>query len=294
MLCNVLIDCDCTTNDDGLYTPLHLAIMYYNAFLDSLDTSFSRRQFLLQDPSSLQIIELLIEKGNTVSVKFKMLVATCLTAGANINHQNAEGNTPLILACKYNHLDLVEMLVQVKEVEINLTNYNGETALHVACTSHMAPIVTTLLAYGANINCKDKVGHTPVFKACMFGDEQVLKLLLGHNPHLKQNLINDHDKDGNSPLMVTIQSTDCTKELVEYLLSLKSDLHVCNYQGNNVLHLFPSKCNLEIIELILDRDQSLLHKNNCNKEQPLHISAKHGNKDSVFLLIERLKQYSSY
>ena len=69
MLCNVLIDCDCTTNDDGLNTPLHLAITYYNAFLDSLDTSFSRCQFLLQDPSSLQIVELLIEKGSTVSGK---------------------------------------------------------------------------------------------------------------------------------------------------------------------------------------------------------------------------------
>ena len=209
--------------------------------------------------------------------------------GANVNHQDAEGNTPLILACKHDHLDLVKVLVQVEEVEINLANFNGETALHVACADHMIPIVTTLLSFGADVSCKNKIGHTPVFKACMSGDEEMLKLLLDDKPHLKQNLINDRDKDGNSPLMVAIQSDDCTKELVEFLLSLKSDLHVCNYQGNNTLHLVPSKCNLEIIELIIDQNHSLLHKNNCNKEQPLHIVAKHGNKDSVFLFIERLK-----
>lgn len=261
--------------------------MYYNAFLDAPDISFSHRQLLLQNPSNLQIVELLIEKG--VALWLAIYGQMLHIPGADVNQQDAEGNTPLLLACKYNHLDLVDMLVRVEEIKINLANCNGETALHVACAGHMTPIVTTLLSFGADVRCKNKIGHTPVFKACMFGDEEVLKLLLDDKPHLKQNLINDRDKDGNSPLMVAIQSTDCTKELVEFLLSLKSDLHVCNYQGNNVLHLFPSKCNLEIIELIIDQNHSLLHKNNCNKEQPLHIAAKHGNKDSVFLLIERLK-----
>lgn len=174
------------------------------------------------------------------------------------------------------------------EIKINLANHNGDTALHVACASHLTPAVITLLAFGASVNCRNKIGHTPVFTACMVGDEQVLKLLLHCGPNVKKNVLNDHDKNGNSLLMVAVQSTDCTKELVEFLLSLKSDLHTCNHQGNNVLHLFSSKCNPEIIDLIIDQEQSLLHKNNCNKEQPLHIAAKHGNKDIAFIFIERL------
>ena len=185
------------------------------------------------------------------------------------------------------------MLVQVKQVEIDLANYDGETALHVACTGHLAPAVTTLLSYGARVNCKNKFGYTPVFTACMVGDEKVLKLLLDHAPHLKQSLINDHDKDGSSPLMVAIQSKDCTIELVKFLLSLESDLNRSNYQGNNVLHLFPSKCDPEIIELILDHNQSLLNKSNCNKEQPLHIAARHDDVNITFLLIEKFGQHTS-
>ena len=185
------------------------------------------------------------------------------------------------------------MLVQVKQVEIDLANYDGETALHVACTGHLAPAVITLLSYGARVNCKNKFGYTPVFTACMVGDEEVLKLLLDHAPHLKQSLINDHDKDGSSPLMVAIQSKDCTIELVKFLLSLESDLNRSNYQGNNVLHLFPSKCDPEIIELILDHNQSLLNKSNCNKEQPLHIAARHDDVNIAFLLIEKFGQHTN-
>ena len=179
------------------------------------------------------------------------------------------------------------MLTELIDVKINLANYSGDTALHMACAGHMIPAVITLLAFGADTNSKNKNGHTPAFTACMVGDEQILRLLLCCGTDLKQTLINDHDKDGNSLLMVAVQSTDCTIELVQFLLSLKSNLHTSNSQGNNVLHLFQSKCNPEIINLIIDQDQSLLHKNNCNKEQPLHIAAKHGNKDSAFIFTER-------
>lgn len=268
--------------------------MYYNTFLDSLDISISRQ--FLQNPPHLKIVELLIEKGyyiaiasyGTVKVLGKnMRLIILFTVGANVNHQDAEGNTALLLACKKNHWDLVKVLAEVKKVKIDLANHNGDTALHIACADHLKLAVTTLLTCGASVQCKNKIGHTPVFTACMFGDEQMLHLLLCHVPDLIENLVNDLDKDGNSPLMVAAQSMHCTKEVVELLLSLKSNLHVYNNQGNNVLHLSVSQCNKEIVELITDQDQSLLHKNNCRKEQPLHIAAKNGNKDNVFLLIER-------
>ena len=64
-LCVIIIflvsDCDCTTDDDGLYTPLHLAIMYYNVFLDPLDISVSHK--LLSNPTHLKVIEILLEQG---------------------------------------------------------------------------------------------------------------------------------------------------------------------------------------------------------------------------------------
>lgn len=44
----------------------------------------------------------------------------------------------------------------------------------------------------------------------------------------------------------------------------------------------------EIIDLMIDQNQSLLHMNNCNKETPPHIAAKLGKKDSAFIFIERL------
>lgn len=61
MMTGIDPDCDCTTNNDGFYTPLHLAIIYYDTFLDSLDISLSNQ--LLQNSAHLKVVELLIEKG---------------------------------------------------------------------------------------------------------------------------------------------------------------------------------------------------------------------------------------
>jgi len=59
----VVSDCNCPTNDDGLYTPLHLAVMYYNIFLDPLNISVSSK--LLDNPAHLKIIELLLGQGKS-------------------------------------------------------------------------------------------------------------------------------------------------------------------------------------------------------------------------------------
>ncbi|XP_065896236.1 ankyrin repeat domain-containing protein 6-like [Dysidea avara] len=146
LLLNSKADCDCTTDDDGLYTPLHLAIMYYNVFLDPLDISVSHK--LLSNPTHLKVIEILLEQG------------------ADVNAQNAAGDSALMLACKNNHLDLIKMLAERNQTNIHLTNQDGDTALHVACAKHLKQAIPILLACNASVILKNRSGHTPIFTAC--------------------------------------------------------------------------------------------------------------------------------
>ena len=282
----ILSDCNCTTDDDGLYTSLHLAVMYYNVFLDPLNISVSSK--LLDNPEHLKIIELLLEQGKPTFQGYKKLLRECCYAtDTDVNAQDAAGDTALMLACKNGHLDLIKMLAERNQTNIHLTNQNGDTALHVACAQHLKEAIPILLACNASVLQKNNSGHTPIFIACKYGDSQILWLLLSHEHcHIKK-LINDCDEDGNSPLMVAVQSTYCSKEVVELLLMLKSNLHIRNSQGNNLLHLFTPHTDPEVGILIIDRDQSLLHDKNCSRDQPLHVAAANGLKDLAFLFIER-------
>jgi len=224
-------------------------------------------------------------------LKLSQLLVFYYTTGADVNAQNVAGDTALMLACNNNHFDLIEMLAERNQTDIHITNQNGDTALHVACTQHLKEAIPILLACNASIVLKNSSGHTPIFTACKHGDSQILKLLLSHDHSHTKKLINDCDEDGNSPLMVAVQSTHCSKEVVELLLMLKSNLHVRNGQGNNVLHLFTPHTDPEIGNLIIDQDQSLLHGKNCSRNQPLHVAAANGHKDLAFLFIERLNNW---
>ena len=59
-----------------------------------------------------------------------------------------------------------------------LPDNTGETRLHAAAESGTVEVLLHLLASGADLNSKNKVGITPLQRAAFFGRPEVLKLLL--------------------------------------------------------------------------------------------------------------------
>ena len=59
---------------------------------------------------------------------FLKIVQILLNHGANVNSQNQNGTSALIMASKYGHKDVVEMLIQ-RGARVNLQDYNGTSAL---------------------------------------------------------------------------------------------------------------------------------------------------------------------
>jgi len=58
-------------------------------------------------------------------------------------------------------------------------------------------IITFLIDNGANIDCKDNMGRTPLFMACEADDVHIVKLLVQH-----QCDVNTQTVDGDSPVKV--------------------------------------------------------------------------------------------
>lgn len=83
------------------------------------------------------------------------IVGKLVSAGASSNVPDRNGHTPCHLACQRSYVNCLEKLVmESKEVNLELKNYNGFTPLHEAVLASCTRSVKCLVENGANINSK--------------------------------------------------------------------------------------------------------------------------------------------
>lgn len=86
----------------------------------------------------------------------------------DINFQDENGNTVLILAATYGYTDLVEdILNKQPKPDLNIKNKLGETALARAILLGHAKIAKILINAGADVNIEDNDGNTPILLAAL-------------------------------------------------------------------------------------------------------------------------------
>ncbi|KAL4571318.1 hypothetical protein LXL04_018076 [Taraxacum kok-saghyz] len=87
-------------------------------------------------------------------------------------------NSPLHHAASQGHHEIVSLLIE-SEVDINLRNYRGQTALMQACQYGHWEVVMTLVLYKANINKTDHLnGATALHLAALNGHSRCIRILL--------------------------------------------------------------------------------------------------------------------
>lgn len=110
-----------------------------------------------------------------IGCKHKRVVALLLKAGAKINHQNADGCTPLAWAMRNDasrneRLDMAGLLLSYG-ADVNVQNHTGQTALHYAVGfDYNDPnegygdidLIKQLLAHGGDARIADQTGSTPI------------------------------------------------------------------------------------------------------------------------------------
>jgi hypothetical protein len=82
-----------------------------------------------------------------------------LKYGADVNASDENGNTPLFLASKYEHLEIVKELIK-NSADVNIQNKDGHTPLLFASLKGNLEIVKELLNNDADITIKDNDGIT--------------------------------------------------------------------------------------------------------------------------------------
>ena len=103
------------------------------------------------------------------------VVQELLNHGADVNHQDVYGNTPLINACEGGRLSIIEKLLNCG-ADANHQAHDGSTPLLKLSGCSCAKAVQLLLDHGANLHCETKKGESFLYKAV--GNIGVLQSLL--------------------------------------------------------------------------------------------------------------------
>ena len=223
--------------------------------------------------------------------------------------------TPLHIACRYGHLDIVKFLVSVSSVDVNSKDSDGYTPLHTACRySHLDIVECLLTSTLADVNSKNCNGYTPLHTACNYGCEDIVKFLVS----VSAVDVNNKASDGSTPLSAAC--LDGNLDIIEHMLSLSSvDVNIRVYGNAASLYEACSSGKLNVIKFLLssssvnvnikdDDGYTLLHtachygkldiakflvsteqinpmSANRNGDTPLHIACSCGNADIVKYLL---------
>ncbi len=106
----------------------------------------------------------------------KRLRALLEKTPALVKAVNAQGETPVHQAAKYNAVEALRLLVE-QGGDVNARAKRGETPLHLAAAFGALEAVKTLLEKGAEVDPKEATGVTPIMGAQVGSHQEVVDML---------------------------------------------------------------------------------------------------------------------
>jgi len=94
----------------------------------------------------------------------------------------------LLKAAKNRNINLLRKLI-ADGADVNHQNFNGETTLHIAASMGNMQMVQYLINQGANINARTGTQWMPIHHAMRFGHANVANYLISHNAALTQKTL---------------------------------------------------------------------------------------------------------
>jgi len=120
-------------------------------------------------------------------------------------YRNICKNTPLMIASVKGYYRIAEYLIE-KKANINLINEDEYTASRLALRCNNYDIYRLLLDNGAKLDNIDKSGRNIFHDLSVFQDFKFSKFTISNfgDRKLKEDLINNMDYEGNTPLCLSI------------------------------------------------------------------------------------------
>ena len=213
-------------------------------------------------------------------------------------------------AAKEGKLDVVKNLLKKNPASLDITNNQGQTPLFLAAREgHLEVVKFFVEEAKADAFIKDKqFGATPLHWSAWNGNLDLVKYLVKINPES----IDITNNQGETPLEVakrcTASSADCSS-VVEYLKTLSiheaakegnlgvvkyllkknpASVNISNGNGETPVHLAAKKGHLQVVKFLVEEAKADAYfKDKEFGATPLHWSAFKGYLDVVKYLVER-------
>lgn len=166
-------------------------------------------------PPSILSIMINDDNSDVAVEKMLKLIQKHDLADDLINLQNDKQETAIHMACTCDKPDVVEALLMLG-ANPNLTNCDGNTALHIAVLENLELCVRKLLQsqrHKPNINLTNDNGLTALHLAARNANEQIAKQLCEAGASVKIS----ESKHGNNVLHIAVEQS--AVKLVKYLLT---------------------------------------------------------------------------
>ncbi|UJR22944.1 hypothetical protein I4U23_025971 [Adineta vaga] len=210
------------------------------------------------------------------------LVSLLLQRGANIEHRDKKGFTPLILAATAGHANIVARLLDNGAIIEAQSERTKDTALSLACSGGRQEVVEVLLKKGANREHRNVSDYTALSLAASGGYVNIIRLLLNYGAEINSRT---GSKLGITPLMLA--SMNGHVAAVKLLLDMGSDINAqIETNRNTALTLACFQGRAEVVSLLVDRKANIEHRAKTGLT-PLMESASGGYVDVGRVLLER-------
>ena len=207
------------------------------------------------------------------------IVELLLNAGANPNVKfGNEGQTALILVIKKGYFEIAKLLL-LKGADPNIIDINQNTALHYSIVNGYQNITVLLLENNANPNVSDCEHVTLLMLASKIGCYDIVKLLLDREADT-----NLSDDDGCTCIMYA--SHYGYKDIVKLYIDHNVDLSATNKMDQTTLTLACITGHVDVVELLLNAGLNP-NVSDQNQTTPLMLASKKGRYETVKLLLDR-------
>ena len=219
------------------------------------------------------------------------MLETLINHGADVNAQTHSLETPLHLASRRAHFDVVKMLLKHGANPAKLTK-RGHSPLHYSVTATATyddidetSAVTTstqLIEYERElINMVNHRGQAPLhlaIKKNAFDQVKVILVMTGSS----SGVTNARDHNGNTPLHYAAQAEDSDK-LVAALIDAGADVSLANRRRVTPLHLAAQYSDKHTVTRMLTTDGAMPTLDGAGRNV-LYYAAMGGNRQSFELL----------
>ncbi|CAI4226901.1 unnamed protein product [Auanema sp. JU1783] len=189
---------------------------------------------------------------------------------------------------KTNHVDV--FIEQLKELSplllktvINISDQNGNTALHYSVSHGNFGIVSSLLdTHESQLNMANRAGYSPVMLAALSNLEDDVEKTVVQRVFEMGNVNAKATQHGQTALMLAVSHGK--KATTELLLVCGADVNIQDEEGSTALMCAAEHGHKELVKLLLAQPSTNASLADCDSSTALSIAVENGHRDIGVLI----------